>query len=63
MGRKRKKLKEHHNFLITGLGSKGKGVGRTEEGEVIFVQDVAPGDIVDIQVLNANFSISLISNK
>ncbi len=51
MARKRKPLKAYQNITITGLASKGKGVGRTEEGEVIFVEDVAPGDIVDVQVI------------
>ncbi len=46
--RKRKVLQ---HITITGIADKGKSVGRTASGEVIFVEDVAPGDIVDVLVL------------
>lgn len=46
-GKKRKVLE---NIAITGIADKGKGVGRTPEGAVIFVEDVAPGDVVDVLV-------------
>lgn len=49
MGRRRKP------FLIekvemTGIADKGKSVGRDEEGRVVFVEDVVPGDVVDVLV-------------
>ena len=47
MGRRRKK-KIYHDIEITGIADKGKAVGRTAEGEVIFVKGVVPGDVVDI---------------
>lgn len=39
------------NVEITGIADKGKSVGRDAEGRVIFVEDVAPGDVVDVFVL------------
>ena len=49
MGRKRKPiyLKE---LTVTGIADKGKGVARDETGRVIFLEDVVPGDIVDVTV-------------
>ncbi|PHI20536.1 23S rRNA (uracil(1939)-C(5))-methyltransferase RlmD [Lewinellaceae bacterium SD302] len=37
------------NVTITGLADKGFCVGKTEEGQVIFVEKVAPGDVVDVR--------------
>lgn len=45
------KRKILENIAITGIADKGKGVGRTAEGEVIFVEEVAPGDVVDVLVM------------
>lgn len=39
------------HIAITGIADKGKSVGRTANGQVIFVEDVAPGDVVDVLVL------------
>ena len=36
---------------ITGAADKGKGVGRHADGIVVFVEHVAPGDIVDVHVV------------
>lgn len=36
---------------ITGVADKGKGVGRDEAGRVVFVERVAPGDVVDVRVV------------
>lgn len=48
MGRRRKRpLIE--SVTITGIADKGRGVGRDEEGRVLFVEEVAPGDIVNVQ--------------
>ncbi len=46
---RKRKILQH--ITITGIADKGKSVGRTASGEVIFVEDVAPGDIVDVLVL------------
>ncbi|MEM9835359.1 MAG: 23S rRNA (uracil(1939)-C(5))-methyltransferase RlmD [Bacteroidota bacterium] len=38
------------NITITSLADKGFCVGKTPEGQVIFVEKVAPGDVVDVRV-------------
>ena len=37
-------------ILMTGVADKGRSVGRTEEGRVVFVEDAVPGDVVDVRV-------------
>lgn len=53
MGRrgKKKQAKIFERVEITGIADRGKGVGRDENGEVIFVERVAPGDVVKVQGL------------
>ncbi len=48
MGRRKKTLQ---NVSITGIADKGRGVGRTADGKVVFVEEVVPGDVVDVLVL------------
>ncbi|HFA50952.1 MAG TPA: TRAM domain-containing protein, partial [Bacteroidetes bacterium] len=36
---------------ITGVADKGRGVGRSADGRVLFVEHVAPGDIVDVRIV------------
>ena len=48
MARKKKVLPR---VEITGIADKGKSVGRDGEGQVVFVEGVAPGDVVDVLVL------------
>lgn len=36
---------------MTGVADKGRCVGRTEEGRVVFVEHTAPGDVVDVRVV------------
>ena len=38
------------NVSIHGLADKGKGVGRTPDGRVVFVEGAVPGDVVDVTV-------------
>jgi 23S rRNA (uracil1939-C5)-methyltransferase len=40
------------NVTITGLADKGFCVGKTDEGMVIFVEKVVPGDVVDVRPFN-----------
>lgn len=35
---------------ITGVADKGRGVGRDTDGVVLFVEQVAPGDVVDVRI-------------
>lgn len=50
MGR-RKKPKLIENVEVTGPADKGRSVGRSPDGQVIFMEGVAPGDVVDVLVL------------
>ena len=38
------------NLTIEGISQKGKGVGRTPDGQVVFVKGAIPGDIVSVTV-------------
>jgi 23S rRNA (uracil1939-C5)-methyltransferase len=52
MGRRRKRepiILE--KILMTGVADKGRCVGRTEEGRVVFVEHAAPGDVVDVRIV------------
>ena len=40
------------NIIVTGIADKGRAVGRAENGQVVFIEDVVPGDVVDVLVLN-----------
>ena len=47
---KKKKVKILEKVVITGIADKGKAVGRDAEGMVVFVENAAPGDIVDVKL-------------
>lgn len=51
MGRKKNKRKLLEKVNITGIADRGRSIGRSSEGEVVFVNEVAPGDVVDVLVL------------
>ena len=38
---------------ISDISSDGKGIGRTEEGRVVFVPGTLPGDTAEIELLPA----------
>lgn len=44
------KIKRVAGIEITGIADQGLSVGRTEEGEVIFVEGAVPGDVVDVVI-------------
>ncbi len=48
MSRRKKPL--FQNIKIIDLGAKGKAVGKSPDGKVIFAPFLAPGDVADIQV-------------
>ncbi|MCB9293140.1 MAG: 23S rRNA (uracil(1939)-C(5))-methyltransferase RlmD [Lewinellaceae bacterium] len=47
MGRRRKP-KLIPKVAFTGIADKGRSVGRSEEGQVIFADNTAPGDVADV---------------
>lgn len=47
---KRKKI-TLHNVNIIGIADKGKSIGKTAEGHIVFVDNLVPGDVADILVL------------
>ena len=49
MARRRKRVVE--DVAVTGIADKGMAVGRSPEGEVIFINGAVPGDVVDVLVL------------
>lgn len=56
MSRKPQRVLE--DLKIHTLGAKGKAIGKTEEGRVVFIPYVAPGDIVDARVVKKRKTIS-----
>lgn len=48
--RRKKPIPPVVNLSIEGIAKKGKGVGRTPNGQVVFVQGAIPGDVVDVTV-------------
>ena len=48
MPRKNKKI-EFHKIEITDAGAKGKCVAKAPDGKIIFINNVVPGDVVDVQ--------------
>lgn len=49
MGRKKKK-QILHQVKFHGIADRGKGVGRTEDGRVVFADKAVPGDVADVLV-------------
>jgi 23S rRNA (uracil1939-C5)-methyltransferase len=47
--RRKNKNKTITNLTIEGIAAEGKCVARTPEGQVVFVEGVAPGDVVDVR--------------
>ena len=46
---KRNRNKIFKNLKVVDTGQKGKAVAKTEDGQVVFVDNAIPGDIVDVQ--------------
>ncbi len=56
---RRKTKKIITDVKITGIAEKGMSVGRTAEGEVVFVEDAVPGDVVTVVVIKKKKSHSM----
>jgi 23S rRNA (uracil1939-C5)-methyltransferase len=54
----KRKKKTITGLSITGIADKGRAVGRTAEGQVIFVENAVPGDVVDVLVLRKKNNLS-----
>ncbi len=50
MGRNRKKKVIIEDLEVFELADKGKGVAKDPEGRIVFIENVVPGDIVDVQI-------------
>ncbi|MEM6317637.1 MAG: 23S rRNA (uracil(1939)-C(5))-methyltransferase RlmD [Bacteroidota bacterium] len=59
MGRNRRKPFLIEKLTITDLADKGKGFGKDAEGRAVFVEDTAPGDVVDVVAKRKKKSIFL----
>ncbi len=46
------------NVKITGIADKGLAVGRTDSGQVIFVENTVPGDVLDVLVIRRKKGIN-----
>lgn len=51
MKKKNRQITIIPEVLITGMADKGRGVGRTADNRVVFVEHVAPGDVVDVRIV------------
>jgi 23S rRNA (uracil1939-C5)-methyltransferase len=51
MGRKQTKKVIFENVTVLDAGAKGVSVAKAPEGQVIFIPNVVPGDVIDVQTL------------
>ncbi len=59
MGRKKRKYKIIPDVHFTGMADKGRSIGRTEEGLVVFAEKVVPGDVADIIVFKKKGGVDM----
>ena len=58
MARRKRNNQIISDLLITGIADKGKAVGRTPDGQVVFVDEGAvPGDVLDVRVIRKKKSM------
>lgn len=50
MARNKRKQLTYEHIILTDAGAKGKAVGKTEDGRVLFVKNAVPGDVVDVRI-------------
>lgn len=48
MARRKNSKKTFENIEVLDAGSKGKGIGRASDGRVLIIDQVVPGDVVDV---------------
>lgn len=51
MGKKRREIKIASGVVFSGIADRGKCVGKTPEGQVVFAEGAAPGDVADVLVI------------
>ena len=51
MGKKKTDKVIFENVTVLDAGAKGVSVAKAPEGQVIFIPNVVPGDVVDVQTL------------
>ena len=49
MARKKNRRQVFENIEVTDAGAKGKSIGKSPDGRVIFISNAVPGDVVDVQ--------------
>lgn len=49
MSKRNRRRKVFENVEVIDAGAKGKAVGKAPEGQVIFIDQAVPGDVVDVQ--------------
>lgn len=49
MRKSNRRRKEFEDIAVIDAGAKGKAVGKSPEGQVIFIDNAVPGDVVDVQ--------------
>lgn len=58
MARKKKEKNLVENIAITGYAAEGKSIGHLEDGRVVFVTGVVPGDVANIQLSKSKKSFA-----
>lgn len=49
MGRRKRKQEIFENVEIVDAGARGKSIGKAPDGRVVFLNNVVPGDVVDVR--------------
>ncbi len=50
MARNKRQQLTYEHIVLTDAGAKGKAVGKTGDGRVLFVKNAVPGDVVDVRI-------------
>jgi 23S rRNA (uracil1939-C5)-methyltransferase len=66
MSKSNRRRKVFENVEVIDAGAKGKAVGKSPDGQVIFIDNAVPGDVVDVQTYKKRkgyFQAKVIHNK